>query len=121
MTNLDFSQLLQEYWPLVLLVAWFGHKWLRARRVVALLPSLRQQGAVLLDVRSAAEFASGNAPGTRNIPLSELAARLGELPRNVPVVVCCASGTRSGMAALLLKKNGFVPVYNAGSWTALNA
>jgi rhodanese-related sulfurtransferase len=121
MANLDFAQLFQQYWPLALLAAWFGHKWWRARRVVALLPSLRQQGAVLLDVRSAAEFASGNAPGTRNIPLSELNARLGEVPRNVPVVVCCASGTRSGMAAMLLKKNGFAPVYNAGSWTALNA
>jgi rhodanese-related sulfurtransferase len=32
------------------------------------------------------------------------------------VVVGCASGTRSGMAKLLLKKKGFAPVYNIGSW-----
>lgn len=120
MATLDFAQLAQEYWPLALLAAWFGHKWWRTRRVAALLPSLRQQGAVLLDVRSVAEFARGNAPGSRNIPLSELSARLGEVPRNVPVVVCCASGTRSAMATALLKKNGFAPVYNAGSWTVLN-
>lgn len=121
MTSVDLGQLLQQYWPLALLAVWFGHKWWRTRRVVALLPLLRQQGAVLLDVRSAAEFASGNAPGTRNIPLAELSARLSEVPRTVPVVVCCASGTRSAMAAALLKKNGFEAVYNAGSWTALVA
>ena len=121
MASLDFAQLFKEYWPILALAAWFGHKWWRTRRVRALLPSLRQQGAVLLDVRSVAEFASGNAPGSRNIPLPELSARLDEVPRNVPVVVCCASGTRSTMAAALLKKNGFAAVYNAGSWTALNA
>lgn len=118
---MDAMQLFQQYWPFALLAAWFGYRWWRTRRVQALLPSLRQQGAVLLDVRSSAEFASGNAPGSRNIPLPELSARLGEVPRNVPVVVCCASGTRSAMAAAVLKKNGFAPVYNAGSWTALNA
>lgn len=118
---MDLTQLFQQYWPLALLAAWFGHKWWRTRRVRARLPSLRQQGAVLLDVRSVAEFASGNAPGSRNIPLFELSARLSEVPRNVPVVVCCASGTRSAMAVALLKKNGFAAVYNAGSWTALNA
>lgn len=117
---MDTARLFQDYWPIALLAAWFGHKWWRTRRVVALLPTLRQQGAVLLDVRSNAEFASGNAPGTRNIPLPELAARLAEVPRNVPVVVCCASGTRSAMAAMLLKKNGFETVYNAGSWSTLN-
>lgn len=116
---MNLAQLFQEYWPLALLAAWFGFKWWRTHRVASLLPSLRQQGAVLLDVRSAAEFASANAPGSRNIPLAELSARLSEVPRNVPVVVCCASGTRSAMAVVLLKKNGFTAVYNAGSWTAL--
>ena len=68
-------------------------------------------------VRSAEEFAAGNAPGTINIPLPELASRLGEIPKSSVVVLCCASGTRSGMAKLVLKKNGYPKVYNIGAWS----
>ena len=110
------SKFLTEYWPLLALMAWFGYKWWNARRVSAMLPGLKAQGAVLVDVRSMAEYAAGNAPGTVNIPLQELGARLSEIPRGVPVVVACASGSRSGMARLMLRKNGYSPVYNIGSW-----
>jgi len=110
-------EFLKNYWPLLVLALWLGYKWWNARRVVALLPALKQQGATLLDVRSVAEFANANAPGTVNIPLQELGARLAEIPRNAPVVVGCASGTRSGMAKLLLKKKGFAPVHNIGAWS----
>ena len=99
------------------LVLWFGYKWWNSKRVVALLPKLKSEGAVLVDVRSAAEFASGNAPGTINIPLPELGSRLAEIPKTSPVVVCCASGTRSGMAKMLLRKNGYSNVHNIGTWT----
>ena len=73
----------------------------------------------MIDVRSATEFASGNAPGTLNIPLQELGSRLAEIPNSTPVVLCCASGTRSGMAKLVLKKNGYQQVYNVGTWGKL--
>jgi rhodanese-related sulfurtransferase len=96
---------------------WFAYKWWNSRRVIAMLPELRKSGAVFLDVRSAVEFASGNAPGTINIPLPELGSRLAEIPKSSPVVLCCASGTRSGMAKLLLKKNGYPTVYNIGAWS----
>lgn len=113
---MDFAGFLKQYWPLLALVLWFGYKWWNARRVKALLPELRKQGAVLVDVRSAAEFASGSAPGTVNIPLQELGSRLHEIPRSAPVVLCCASGTRSGMAKMLLKRQGYGQVYNIGAW-----
>ena len=106
----------KEYWPLLAVAAWFGYKWWAARRVKAMLPRLLAQGATLVDVRTMAEFAQANAPGTRNIPLQELTGRLNEIPRTVPVVVGCASGTRSGMAKLLLKKNGYIQVHNIGAW-----
>jgi len=57
-------EFLKNYWPMLALALWFGYKWWNARRVVALLPALKQQGATLLDVRSVAEFASANATGT---------------------------------------------------------
>lgn len=116
---MNFAIAFEQYWPLFALVLWFGYKWWNSRRVVALLPELKKQGALLVDVRSAAEFASANAPGTINIPLPELAHRLTEIPKSSPVVLCCASGTRSGMAGLLLKKNGYQQVYNAGTWRKL--
>ena len=47
-----------------------------------MLPELRQNGAVFIDVRSAAEFASVNVPGSINIPLPELGSRLVELPKD---------------------------------------
>ncbi len=96
---------------------WFAYKWWNTRRVIGMLPDLRKNGATCVDVRSAAEFASGSAPGTINIPLQELGSRLSEIPKSAPVVLCCASGTRSGMAKLLLKKNGYQDVHNIGTWS----
>ena len=116
---MHFSNDLAQYWPLLALMLWFGAKWWNSRRVVAMLPELRKNGALFVDVRSAGEFASANAPGTVNIPLPELGRRLGEIPKSAPVVLCCASGTRSGMASLLLKKNGYQQVHNVGTWGKL--
>jgi phage shock protein E len=117
--NMDVQNFVSQYWPMLALVLWFGYKWWNSKRVVAMLPALKAQGALLLDVRSAGEFASANAPGTVNIPLNELGSRLAEVPKNAPVVVCCASGSRSGMARMMLKKNGYADVHNVGSWTKL--
>ena len=116
---MDIKSFFQQYWPLMLVALWFGYKWWSAQRVKAMLPALKESGAVLVDVRSAAEFASGNAPGSVNIPLHELGTRLKEIPTTAPVVLCCASGTRSGMAKMVLKKNGYQQVYNVGKWRNL--
>ncbi len=116
---MDLDSWVKQYWPLVALALWFGYKWWRARQVRALLPALKAQGATLVDVRSAAEFASGSAPGSVNIPLPELGTRLKEIPATAPVVLCCASGTRSGMARMMLRKNGYQQVFNIGKWSNL--
>jgi len=114
---MDFLNLFEKYWPFMALVLWFSYKWWNSKRVLAMLPELKKSGAILVDVRSAGEFASGNAPGTINIPLQELGSRLGEIPKSTPVVLCCASGTRSGMAKLMLKTKGYQNVYNIGTWS----
>jgi phage shock protein E len=113
------QQLIKEYWPFVLLILWWTYKWWRAKQVKSALPVLKSAGATLVDVRSVGEFANANAAGTVNIPLSELSSRLNEIPKDKPVVVCCASGTRSGMAKLLLLKNGYRQVHNIGNWSNL--
>jgi rhodanese-related sulfurtransferase len=115
--QMDLLDFFQKYWPFLVLMLWLGYKWWNSKRVVAMLPELKKNGAMLIDVRSAAEFASANAPGTVNIPLQELGSRLAEIPKTSPVVLCCASGTRSGMAKLLLKKNGYQQVHNIGTWS----
>ncbi len=71
-------------------------------------------GALILDVRSPGEFRSGAYPGARNIPLQELGSRLGELSREKPIIVYCASGGRSASAASLMTQAGFTDVVNAG-------
>ena len=108
---------LKNYWPMILISSWFAYKWWNSRRIISMLPQLKQRGAILIDVRSPAEFASGNAPGTINIPLNDLNARFKEVPSSSPIVLCCASGTRSGMAKMIFKKNGYKEVYNIGPWT----
>jgi rhodanese-related sulfurtransferase len=79
----------------------------RAREVTALLDA----GATLLDVRERAEWRSGRAPKARHVPLGELAARVGELPKGRPVVTVCRSGMRSARAAAVLAGQGW-EVYN---------
>jgi phage shock protein E len=77
--------------------------------------ALVDAGAQLVDVRSPAEFQSGHIDGAVNIPLNELgakSARLGEKDR--PVVLYCASGTRSLVGRTMLKRQGFTHVFNLG-------
>ena len=112
-------QFIEQYWPLLVLAFWFGHKWWSAQQLARMLPELRQKGAMFVDVRSEAEYVAANAPSTINMPLPELGSRLTELPKDRDIVLCCASGSRSGMAKLMLKGKGFQKVYNAGSWRNL--
>ena len=93
--------------------AWRLFSIFRARRRV---PELRREGAQVVDVRGAGEFAGGHAEGSVNIPLDELDQRLTELDPSRWVIVCCASGTRSAMARGKLRARGFERVFNAGSW-----
>lgn len=72
-------------------------------------------GARIVDVRTPDEFADEAYPGAVNIPVGNLQARLAELePKDKPLVVYCASGARSAMAAQILKAAGWKDVVNAG-------
>lgn len=72
-------------------------------------------GARVVDVRTEDEFMDGAYPGAINIPIGALQSRMGNLePKDKPVVVYCASGARSALAAKLLKASGWTDVVNAG-------
>lgn len=78
-----------------------------------------ENGAVIIDVRSVQEYNSGHFPGSKNIPLHMLPAKVKEIKQwKKPVVVVCASGMRSGQAKVLLSANG-IETFNAGSWMSL--
>lgn len=74
----------------------------------------------ILDVRTPEEFIEANVRGSINIPLLQIEHRLDEiksLPQ--PIIVCCASGMRSGQATIFLKNWG-VDCKNGGSWMDVN-
>lgn len=73
-------------------------------------------GGVLVDVRTASEFAGGHAPGAINVPLGSINDQLVAIgPRSRAVVVHCASGTRSKVAASQLRAAGYTTVVDVGT------
>ena len=79
---------------------------------------LLAKGALVVDVRSPGEFASCNLPQAMNIPLGEIEAVVsGRVKdRTQPLLLYCASGTRSGLAKRKLASLGFTNVFNLGSY-----
>ena len=74
----------------------------------------------IVDVRTPEEFRGGNVNGSINIPLQEIQQRLNEIKSlRQPVILCCASGGRSGQATAFLKNCG-VDCENGGSWMDVN-
>ena len=74
----------------------------------------------IVDVRTPGEFMGGHVAGSINIPLQEIQERLDEvkaLPQ--PIILCCASGNRSGQATSFLKSKG-IDCSNGGSWLDVN-
>jgi len=72
-------------------------------------------GARIIDVRTAEEFNEEHYPNALNIPVDQIRQRLTEFgEKNAPIVVYCASGSRSAFAARMLKSAGYTDVINAG-------
>lgn len=73
-----------------------------------------KNGALIVDVRTPAEFASGHYPGAVNIPLDEIDRRMNELgaDTNRPIVLYCRSGRRSGIALDQVLRAGYTKAFN---------
>jgi len=83
---------------------------------------LVKEGAIILDVRTKGEYASGHIRGSVNISVDQLSANLHRLPnKQVPIITCCASGMRSASAKSILKTQGYARVYNGGGWGRLQS
>jgi len=91
-------------------------KWLSSLFQAPDIEGYLSRDAVIVDVRSAGEFRSGHVPGSKNIPLNQIGQKTEAIKKwNKPVIACCRSGNRSGMAARRLQKAG-IDVINGGSW-----
>jgi rhodanese-related sulfurtransferase len=79
------------------------------------------RGAVIIDVRTKAEFQQGAIRGSKNIPLQNINTQIEAIKKlNKPVIVCCASGMRSGSAASILNSQG-IETLNGGGWSSLHS
>lgn len=82
---------------------------------------VRAKQCTIVDVRSRGEFMGGHVSGSVNIPLQELESKLGEIRTlKQPLVLCCASGNRSGQAQRFLASQG-IDCVNGGSWFDVNS
>jgi len=87
---------------------------------------LLNQGALMLDVRTKAEFDGGHVIDAKHVPQEEIAGSAETLKkyRDKVVIACCESGMRSGAAARVLRAQGFTKVVNLRgglqSWRAEN-
>ena len=85
--------------------------------IAGLGPDATPDGRFVVDVRLAEEITDDqpSPPGAKNIPIQELRSRVDELPRDKPLLILCAMGTRSAEAARWLMAQGFTDiVYLAG-------
>jgi rhodanese-related sulfurtransferase len=80
---------------------------------------LIRDGAIILDVRTKAEYQQGHIRGSLNIPLNNLSNHYSSLKKDKVIITCCASGMRSAQAKNILKSNGYKEVFNGGGWSAL--
>lgn len=76
-----------------------------------------RKGAIVIDVRTVNEYDQGRVPESINIPLNLIPSNLARIKgMERPVVLCCASGNRSGQALRILRSKGIKDLYNGGSW-----
>ena len=98
--------------------------WLQRLLGIGSVPDLRDlklEGVAVIDVRSKEEFHQGHLPGSQNIPLNVLSTHFARWKKDQPIILCCASGVRSGQAVSSMHANGFTRVYNGGSWRSLRS
>lgn len=87
---------------------------------------INREKAVVVDVCSPEEFASGHLVGAKNVPVDQIDARLAQVAKNksTPLVLVCASGVRSRRAAAAAKKMGYENVHTLaggmGAWRSAN-
>ena len=113
---------MMEHWIYLIPVAAVAYFiWSKRSASASDVKALLAKGAQIVDVRSKAEFRSAAHPKSINIPLDELEKGAKKLDPTKPVLVCCASGSRSASAVTILKRKGFKEVLNIGTWQRIRS
>jgi rhodanese-related sulfurtransferase len=75
---------------------------------------INREDACIIDVRDASEYTSGHMPEAHHAPLAKLDEQLADFEKfkDKPLIVCCATGMRSGRACRTFTKQGFTKVHN---------
>lgn len=81
--------------------------------------ALMDEGAIIIDVRTTAEYEAGHIKSSLNIPHDKLETYINSLSKEKTIITCCETGIRSESAKRTLKSHGFEHVYNAGNWKTL--
>lgn len=105
---------------LVLIVVYALYKTYQRAHIDKGLDVLIAEGAVILDVRTIAEYEDGHIDHSIHIPLSKLRTAFTSLDTGKTYITCCSHGLRSVKAVEILKERGFRKVYNGGPWTELD-
>ncbi len=102
-----------------LLLLYLGYKTYNYFMMADGLATKIRNGAIILDVRTAAEYDRGHIPGAINISLGSIRERYVELDPGKTYITTCSHGLRSVKVVQILKERGFRQVYNGGAWSDL--
>ena len=99
-------------WPLVMRPFRAG----REVSVVEAVQLINRKDALVIDLRDTGEYEAGHIAGARHVPEKQLAERLKDLEKfkGRPLIVVCRTGTRSGVAVQVLRRNGFAEAVSLG-------
>jgi rhodanese-related sulfurtransferase len=79
-----------------------------------------QEGAVIIDLRTAYEYDQGHIPRSLNIPADRIRANIDRIrDLRKPVILCCGNGTQCWEATEFLRDAGLTNVINGGNWQSL--
>jgi phage shock protein E len=79
-----------------------------------------RRGAIIIDIRTAAEFDNGKVRDSINIPVDRININLRRIAQmNRPIIICSNSDSENERAIDVLKANGVKEIYNGGNWTKL--
>ncbi|WP_129019554.1 rhodanese-like domain-containing protein [Edaphocola flava] len=102
-----------------LLLIYAGYRTYRYATMTKGLDQLIGRGAVILDVRTPQEYATGHIEGSVNISLGTIRERYTELDTAQTYITVCSHGLRSVKVQQLLEERGFKHLYNGGAWADL--
>jgi len=79
-----------------------------------------RRGAIVIDIRTAAEFDRGKVPDSINIPVDRININLKRIVQmKRPIIICSNSDSENERVINVLKANGVTEIYNGGSWTKI--